>query len=1158
MSSNSATLIPTQQSVKAYVDSQVSSAGGTGISFADNEKAKFGAGNDLQIYHDGSNSYVSDVGTGNLILKGGGQILLKSPADENMIIANGNGAVSLWYDNALKLATTSTGIDVTGTATMDGFTVEGDATIKGGDNTQVSGASGQAYIRHFANSHNDSESAIAFGTTTTGGTTNEALRIRGNGNVGIGTTSPSYTLDVASAAANNQTLARFSSSGGVRAIFNTDSDDDGSLSLYDKNDAAQVLIRSLGSSYLNGGNVGIGTTSPEGTLHVENASNNALIMDAPANRYNAIGFQTAGVDKWWLGRADSDQIAGDAFFIGVDNGNVTDAGGLSSKLVIDSSGSVGIGTTSPATTLDVAGSGAEIAIRDTRNQSWTIGDTVASLGFYSDDASGSSGSTLNLARGAIDLVTTSTFGSTHDMVFKTRGDVTTSALERLRITSSGRVGIGTTSPSQALDVVGAIKVSDGILNAGAAGSASVFNEDGTTADFRVESSGNTHMLFVDGGLNRVGIGTSSPASTLEISKNDQTNGATLSITNSFEGGSWTAGDTVGTVDFRVDDGSTTEKIRGQIKVFDDTSVSTTYPAYNAMSFSTGNLNTLNERMRIDSSGRVGIGTTSPSAKLHIDTGSDEGIRMQRTGTNANFHAIEFRNSDDTATNSKIGWNSNELRLEATSTYRVVTNSSDALLINSLGNVGIGTTSPSGNLDVTSTVSTSIDIQGGDGNSKNIIFRKTTGGTQQAKITAVGDDLRFTTGTTSERMRIDSSGNVGIGTTSPAFGAISTGIEVEGTTAGIRLQGATTGALELYHNNGLSTIDSRVATGGSKLAFNTEGSERLRITSSGNVGIGTSSPSAGLQVAKGSSTIPAAGASTSSACFGNDASDDNYGVVVGANSNGVGYISSQRTDGTATTYNLSIQPNGGNVGIGTSPADKLHVEGNIYLGASNRTIYTGGSGNLTLQTNTGQTIFLRSNGSSESMRIDSSGNLLVGTTSVQGSGGVTLSGAGYVYSSRPSSVAIYADRTGSDGAIQEFRKDGTTVGSIATTSGAINLYGGSGTNGITIDSSGNVTATGNVTAYSDERLKDNIQTLQGSKVLEMRGVSYTKDGEASSGVIAQEIEKVAPELVHTAKDEMGTKSVAYGNLVGYLIEAIKDQQKEIEYMKSEIKTLKENK
>ena len=68
---------------------------------------------------------------------------------------------------------------------------------------------------------------------------------------------------------------------------------------------------------------------------------------------------------------------------------------------------------------------------------------------------------------------------------------------------------------------------------------------------------------------------------------------------------------------------------------------------------------------------------------------------------------------------------------------------------------------------------------------------------------------------------------------------------------------------------------------------------------------------------------------------------------------------------------------------------------------------------------------------------------------------------------------------------------------------------------------------------------------------MRGVSYTKDGEVSSGVIAQEIEKVAPELVHTAKDEMGTKSVAYGNLVGYLIEAIKDQQKQINDLKERL-------
>ncbi len=106
------------------------------------------------------------------------------------------------------------------------------------------------------------------------------------------------------------------------------------------------------------------------------------------------------------------------------------------------------------------------------------------------------------------------------------------------------------------------------------------------------------------------------------------------------------------------------------------------------------------------------------------------------------------------------------------------------------------------------------------------------------------------------------------------------------------------------------------------------------------------------------------------------------------------------------------------------------------------------------------------------------------------------------------------------------------------------------------SSGAITSSGDITAFSDERLKDNIQTLDGKKALQMRGVSYIRDGKEGSGVIAQEIEKIAPELVLTADDEQGTKSVAYGNLVGYLIEAIKDQQDQIEYMKSEIKVLKE--
>jgi len=106
-------------------------------------------------------------------------------------------------------------------------------------------------------------------------------------------------------------------------------------------------------------------------------------------------------------------------------------------------------------------------------------------------------------------------------------------------------------------------------------------------------------------------------------------------------------------------------------------------------------------------------------------------------------------------------------------------------------------------------------------------------------------------------------------------------------------------------------------------------------------------------------------------------------------------------------------------------------------------------------------------------------------------------------------------------------------------------------GFSFASGGNFTANGNVTAYSDERLKTNIETLDSKKALQMRGVSFIKDGVEGSGVIAQEIEEIAPELVITADDEMGTKSVAYGNLVGYLIETVKDLKAEIDELKERL-------
>jgi hypothetical protein len=109
--------------------------------------------------------------------------------------------------------------------------------------------------------------------------------------------------------------------------------------------------------------------------------------------------------------------------------------------------------------------------------------------------------------------------------------------------------------------------------------------------------------------------------------------------------------------------------------------------------------------------------------------------------------------------------------------------------------------------------------------------------------------------------------------------------------------------------------------------------------------------------------------------------------------------------------------------------------------------------------------------------------------------------------------------------------------------------------------GNITATGEVTAYSDARLKNNIENIDRSldKILAIRGVTFTRndleDKETRHmGIIAQEIEGYFPELVHTTED--GYKTVNYGAMAGAFIEAFKDQQKQIEELRNLVKQLLE--
>jgi hypothetical protein len=107
----------------------------------------------------------------------------------------------------------------------------------------------------------------------------------------------------------------------------------------------------------------------------------------------------------------------------------------------------------------------------------------------------------------------------------------------------------------------------------------------------------------------------------------------------------------------------------------------------------------------------------------------------------------------------------------------------------------------------------------------------------------------------------------------------------------------------------------------------------------------------------------------------------------------------------------------------------------------------------------------------------------------------------------------------------------------------------------LDVTGTIRATGNVIAFSDARAKENIKTIDSAleKVNKLRGVEFNKIGEEKTciGVIAQEVEEVLPEVVET--DDNGMKAVAYGNMVGLLIEAMKEQQKQIDELKAKLES-----
>ena len=704
----------------------------------------------------------------------------------------------------------------------------------------------------------------------------------------------------------------------------------------------------------------------------------------------------------------------------------TNNGGTATEVMrIDGSTSnIGIGTSSPAYTLDVAG------VINT-NSNYRQGG-VKILGRESSN-------------------TVLEAGGDNDIVFETND------AEKVRVLSSGNVGIGTTSPSEKLHVSGNARIEGNLTVNGTytqidtdtstteqwlvtndgTGPAAVINQKGSQDIFDVQDDGTSVFYIEDGG--NVGIGTTSPLGILHTKKTASgIVGITIQNGSEFENNG-------AAVYFKVAGSSSDYRKGGILFVNNGTGYGRgdLYFSLNTSTSSSGIADVSSAKMTIKDSGNVGIGTTSPSVGLQLGNNSPGQTKLaifNSEGGNENGLTIQSRVN---RARIKVADNDTSAYMVAEGSIASFGMADSAAATNisvlSSGNVGIGKTNPAHKLDVAGGAQ----------------FNTTTGATpfyvtrsgaidQALSIKVMDDNVRFESiqdetadnyggfdfrmdgGTTEPDFvirknagnpifNVKGDGNVGIGTTSPDNilhiikdqGGVASALKLE------NKAGADNSGFDIdfqLASSGLSAKIGAVRTnsdgaGDTDMFFSTStngstATEAMRITHDGNVGIGTTSPTTTLEVKKVGSTADAGiriDAGRSADFFIDRGTTSSRGVIDFLTASSRKWRVGNAASGTddfqifgANSNEFIIDRDTGNVGIGTtSPDEKLEVDGRIKLQTTAGSLvaqeFGAGSVKLTSSATLGveaPSNFRVKTGPSlnENFTVLSTGNVGIGTTS----------------------------------------------------------------------------------------------------------------------------------------------------------------------------------